>query len=271
MVEHDNVVIELRSWTEDPMGSTSHERPPEVADGVYRLGTKWINFYLVAEGAEYTLVDSGYPRYWRYLSAGLDALGKNPAAIQAVIVTHHHADHAGAAERVRSSGGARVFAGEADAWIVAGKYRSHASPGFYRQCSIRSSGLRFIAHSALAGGAKYRPVQSIESLKEQEATLDLPGRPCLIHTPGHTAGHYSVALPDRGVLLAGDALATFDYVKGKRRIGLHPLNDDHEIALTSLDRLDAVDAAAVLPAHGDPWTGGLARAIEITRENAGAP
>jgi glyoxylase-like metal-dependent hydrolase (beta-lactamase superfamily II) len=253
------------------MTTRARGRPPEVAEGVYRLGTRWINFYLVAEDAEYTLVDSGYPGYWKYLAAAIDSLGTSPGAIQAVIVTHHHADHAGTAERARSSGGARVLAGEGDAWIVAGKYPSHASPGFYRRCSISPSGLRFLAHSAVAGGARYRPVQSVESLKEEEATLDLPGRPRVIHTPGHTAGHYSVALPERGVLLSGDALATLDYVVGKRRVGLHPLNDDHNVALASLDRLDAVEAETVLPAHGDPWTGGLRRAIEITRENRRAP
>jgi glyoxylase-like metal-dependent hydrolase (beta-lactamase superfamily II) len=249
------------------MATISHETPPEVADGVYRLGTKWINFYLVAEDAEYTLVDAGYPGYWKYLSATLSALGSGPQAIQAVIVTHHHADHAGTAEHVRSRGGARVLAGEGDAWIVAGKYRSHASPAFYRRCSVHTSGLRFIAHSALAGGAKYRPVKTVESLKDEEVTLDLPGQPHVIHTPGHTAGHYSVALPERGVLLSGDALTTLDYVTGKRRVGLHPLNDDHEIALASLDRFNAIEAETVLPAHGDPWTGGLQRALENTREN----
>jgi glyoxylase-like metal-dependent hydrolase (beta-lactamase superfamily II) len=248
------------------MASTSHEKPPQVAEGVYRLGTKWINFYLVAEGAEYTLVDAGYPGYWKYLAAALDSLGTSPEAIRAVIVTHHHADHAGTAERVRSSGGARVLAGEGDAWIVAGKYPSHASPGFYRRCLVHRSGLGFVAHSALAGGARYRPVDRVESLRDEEATLDLPGRPHLIHTPGHTAGHYSLALPERGVLVSGDALATFDYVTGRRRIGLHPLNDDGEIALASLDRLQAIEADTVLPAHGDPWTGGLQRALEITRE-----
>ena len=248
------------------MASTARERPPEIADGVYRLGTNWVNFYLVAEDAEFTLIDAGYPGYWKYLSAALDALGAGPEAIRAVIVTHHHADHAGTAERLRSTAGSRVLVGEGDAWIVAGKYPSHASPGFYRQSSVRPSGIRFLAHSALSGGAKYRPVQTLETLK-QDQTLDLPGRPRVIHTPGHTAGHYSVALPERGVLLAGDALATFDYVTGQRGLALHRLNDDREIALASLDRLDAVDAEVVLPAHGDPWTGGSSRALEIAREN----
>jgi glyoxylase-like metal-dependent hydrolase (beta-lactamase superfamily II) len=248
------------------MATTPRERPPEIAERVYRLGTRWVNFYLVAEEAEFTLVDAGYPGYWKYLSAAIAALGARPEAIRAVIVTHHHADHAGTAERLRSTAASRVLVGEADAWIVAGKYRSHASPGFYRQSSVRPSGLRFLAHSALSGGAKYRPVLSVEALTHDE-TLDLAGRPRVIHTPGHTAGHYSVALPERGVLLSGDALATFDYVTGKRGLGLHRLNDDREIALASLDRLDAVDAELVLPAHGEPWTGDSSRALEIAREN----
>jgi glyoxylase-like metal-dependent hydrolase (beta-lactamase superfamily II) len=242
------------------------ERPPEIANGVYRLGTKWINFYLVAEQSEFTLVDAGYPGYWRYLSAAIDALGAGLGAIHAVIVTHHHADHAGSAERLRSTAGSRVLVGEGDAWIVAGKYPSHASPGFYRQSSLRASGIRFLAHSALAGGAKYRPVLNLETLTGDQ-TLDLPGRPRVIHTPGHTAGHYSVALPERDVLFSGDALATFDYVTGKHGLGLHRLNDDRETALASLDRLDAVDAEVVLPAHGEPWTGGSSQALEIAREN----
>jgi glyoxylase-like metal-dependent hydrolase (beta-lactamase superfamily II) len=218
----------------------------------------------VAEDGEFTLIDAGYPSYWKHLEGAIDEIGTSIEAIRAVIVTHHHADHVGTAERLRSSAGARVLAGEGDAWIVAGKYPSHASPGFYRRCCLRRSGLGFIVHSAAAGGAKYRPVRHVELLKDDQ-TLDLPGRPHVVHTPGHTAGHYSVALRERGILLSGDAMASFDYVTGKRRIGLHPLNDDHEIALASLNRLDPIEAETVLFAHGDPWTGGLRRALEIVR------
>src|SRR6266508_2199529 len=199
------------------MTTGTGKRPPEVAEGVYRLGTRWINFYLVAEEDEFTMVDAGYPGYWKHLCAGIDGLDTSLNAIRAVVVTHHHADHAGTAERLRSTAGARVFVGEGDAWIVAGNYPSHASPGFYRQSSLRLSGIRFLAPSAAAGGAKYRPVATLEALKHDQ-TLDLPGRPRVIHTPGHTGGHYSVALDERGVLLAGDALASFDYVTGRRRL-----------------------------------------------------
>jgi len=243
------------------------DRPREVAEGVYRLGTKWLNFYLVGEDGEFTLVDAGYAGYWRYLTEAVESLGTSLEAIRTVILTHHHVDHVGIAQRLRSTVGARVLVGEGDRWIVAGKYRSHANPGFYRQASRRLSGIRFIAHSAAAGGGKYRPVEGVEALREDQP-LDLPGRPRVIATPGHTGGHHSLALEERGVLFAGDAMASFDYVSGRRGIGLHRLNDDREIALASLAHLDPIDAKVVLFGHGEPWTGGLQRALEIARETA---
>ena len=102
----------------------------------------------------------------------------------------------------------------------------------------------------------------------EDQTLDLPGRPRVIPTPGHTAGHHSVALEQRGVLFSGDAMASFDYVAGTRGVAQHRFNDDREIALVSLARLDPIDANVVLFGHGDPWTAGLPRALEIARGTA---
>lgn len=252
--------------TTTPRRQSKHtDGPREVAEGVYRLGTRWLNFYLVEEDGEFTLIDAGYPGYWRQLTEAVDALGTSLRAIRAVILTHHHVDHVGTAQRLRSTVGARVLVGQGDLWIVGGRYPSHANPGFYRQASWRPSGIRFIAHSAAAGGGKYRPVEGVEALKEDQ-TLDLPGRPRVISTPGHTGGHHSLALEERGVLFSGDAMASFDYVTGRRGIGLHRLNDDRETALASLDGLEPIDAEVVLFGHGEPWTGGLRRAVEIARE-----
>ncbi len=205
-----------------------------------------------------------YAGYWRYLTKAVDALGTSLEAIRAVILTHHHVDPVGIAQRLKSTVGARVLVGEGDRWIVAGKYPSHANPGFYRQASWRPWGIRFIAHSAAAGGAKYRPVDGVEALTEGQA-LDVPGRPRAIATPGHTGGHHSLVLEQRGVLFSGDAMASFDYISGRRGIGPHRLNYDREMALASLARLDPIDAEVVLFGHGDPWTDGLPRALEIAR------
>jgi glyoxylase-like metal-dependent hydrolase (beta-lactamase superfamily II) len=238
-------------------------KPPEVTDRIYRLGTKWVNLYLVVDAGEATLVDAGYPGYWRQIDRAVDAVGMTDAGVSAVIVTHHHIDHMGTAERLRSRAGARVFVHEGDAPIVRGERPSHVPPGFYRQ-SWRPSMARYLAHTVAAGGARYRPVSSVETLAEDQV-LDVPGRPRVIHTPGHTAGHCSVVLEDRGVLFSGDAMVNLDYATGRRGLGQHRFNDDRELALASLDRLEPFDLETVLFGHGDPWTAGSRRALEVVR------
>ena len=160
-------------------------RPAEVAESVFRLGTKWVNFYLLVDQGEATLIDAGYPNYWSQVTKGLAALGLAPGAVSAVIVTHHHIDHVGTAEQCRRETGATVYVHEADAAIVGGERRSHVPPGFYRQ-SWRASMARYLAHTVAAGGARYRAVAQVEVLSD-ETVLDAPGRPRIIPTPGHTA------------------------------------------------------------------------------------
>jgi glyoxylase-like metal-dependent hydrolase (beta-lactamase superfamily II) len=244
---------------------TAIPKPPEVGEGVYRLGTKWVNFYLVEDGGEFALIDAGYPGYWKHLVRAVEALGTRLEAIRAVILTHHHADPAGTAAQLRATVGAPVLVGAEDAWIVGGRYPSHANPGFYRQSPWRRSGLGFLAHSAVVGGAKYRPAPDVESLGDDK-TLELPGRPRVIHTPGHTGGHRSVVLPDRGVFSRATPWprSTTSAAGG----GLD------SIASTTTGRwrsprltgLDPIEAEVALVAHGDTWTSGLQRARDRPRE-----
>jgi glyoxylase-like metal-dependent hydrolase (beta-lactamase superfamily II) len=241
-------------------------KPAEVAGGVFRLGTKWVNFYLLVDQGEATLIDAGYPGYWPQLSEALGALGLPNDSLSAVVVTHHHVDHVGTAEQCRREAGATVYVHEADAPIVRGERRSHVPPGFYRQ-SWRPSMARYLAHTVAAGGGRYQRVDRVEALSD-ELVLDVPGRPRVIPTPGHTAGHCSVFVEDRGVLVAADAMVNFDYASGETGLRPHRFNEDRAQALASLTQLDGVDAEVVLFGHGDPWTQGSSRALEIVRARA---
>lgn len=154
----------------------------------------------------------------------------------------------------------------ADAAAVGGEVRSRVPPGFYRQ-SWRPSMARYLAHTVMAGGARYRPVKTVEAWSK-DRMLDLPGRPRLVQTPGHTAGHCSVVLEDRGVLIAGDAMVNFDYAGGRAGLNLHRFNEDRRQALQSLERLAPFDAETLLFGHGDPWTRGSRTALEVVRDAA---
>ena len=233
----------------------------EVAPGVYRLGTRWVNLHVVQEAGELLLIDAGYPRYWPRVRRALEA--SRLGTVGTVIATHHHIDHVGMAERFRLAAGCRVHAHPADTPKVCGTEPSHPPPGFYRQ-AWRPSMARYLLHSARWGGASYRPVGHVCPMADSQV-LDAPGMPEIVYTPGHTAGHCCVLLRERDVLIAGDAMVNFDYATGRRGIGLHRFNEDRTRALASLERLEGIDADTVLFGHGEPWRGGVARALDIAR------
>src|SRR5690625_2153788 len=45
--------------------------------------------------------------------------------------------------------------------------------------------------------------------------VPVPGRPVALHTPGDTRGHCMFHLPERGVMLTGDALVMLDPYTGQ--------------------------------------------------------
>lgn len=96
----------------------------------------------------------------------------------------------------------------------------------------------------------------------------MPGRPRVVPTPGHSPGHVAFHLPELGVLIAGDALCTYNPLTGRRGPQLMPKAFAFDIgqAQASLDALERIDAGLVLFGHGEPWTDGPAEAVARARE-----
>jgi glyoxylase-like metal-dependent hydrolase (beta-lactamase superfamily II) len=90
----------------------------------------------------------------------------------------------------------------------------------------------------------------------------------VLPTPGHSPGHVAFHLPDRGVLIAGDALFTYNVLTGGRGPQLLPsaFAWSNETMLASLDVLERVDAGLMVFGHGEPWTDGPAAAVARARE-----
>jgi glyoxylase-like metal-dependent hydrolase (beta-lactamase superfamily II) len=107
-------------------------------------------------------------------------------------------------------------------------------------------------------------------VRRAAAPRDVPGRPRVIHTPGHTAGNAALSLADREVLIAGDTLATLSLSHGGPGPQLLPrfMNEDHDLALAWLEKIEAVNARWVLPAHGLPWEGSPRLAVKLARQIA---
>jgi glyoxylase-like metal-dependent hydrolase (beta-lactamase superfamily II) len=221
-----------------------------VADGVYRLGSRWLNWYVVDDRGALTVVDTGYPAYFAELEPGLASIGRRITDMRAIVLTHAHADHLGCVARIHDASGARVFAHMADADVV---QQGHAKPppGFFLE-AWRPRFARYLAHAARSGGRSIDGVPRVETFGDG-VVLDVPGSPRVLHTPGHTPGHCAFVLERDGVLFSGDALVTLDTATGRKGPRLIRWNDDGEQATASYERLRAQHAPLVLPGHGEPW------------------
>ncbi len=73
----------------------------------------------------------------------------------------------------------------------------------------RASATGLVLHATAHGFMTPTWVRDVTPFTVGE-TLDVPGRPRAIGTPGHTEGHVSFLLEDRGVVVTGDAIASLD-------------------------------------------------------------
>lgn len=119
-----------------------------------------------------------------------------------------------------------------------------------------------LSRMTAAGALAVKGVSDTQPLGTGAADA-LPGRPAVVHTPGHTDGHCILHLPDRAVLLTGDALVTLDPYTGKSgpQIVASAATKDTGQALASLDAIAATGATTLLPGHGEPWKQGAGAAV----------
>lgn len=240
----------------------------EVGSGVHFVEASHTNFVLIEDGGELTLVDSGYPRDRDLLEASIRRVGREPADISAMLLTHAHVDHLGSAQWLRRTFGVPVHCHASEAPHARGEVEEVISERDILANIWRPGVLRFTANAVGKGATRRTPVSEVTTFADEE-TVDVPGRPVAVHTPGHTSGHAAFHLADRGVLLSGDALITVDVWDSSRRgpqVIRAPFNHDHARAVGALDRFEDLVAEVVVPGHGRPFRGTPAQAVAEARQ-----
>jgi glyoxylase-like metal-dependent hydrolase (beta-lactamase superfamily II) len=235
----------------------------KVAPGIHRVGdNSMINSYLVEESSEVTIIDAGVPGYYKDIAGELAAMGRSPADVRALVLTHGHSDHIGFAERLRRERQTPVSVHEADAALARGEVPNPAKG--YGRIKLGPF-LGFFWFALLHGGLRTPKLHEVATFGDG-ATLDVPGSPRVILTPGHTPGSVALHVPSLNALFVGDAFATYAVTTGARGPQVAPFTADAAQAVASLTRLEGISADLVLPGHGDPWTGGVQEAIHRIRD-----
>jgi glyoxylase-like metal-dependent hydrolase (beta-lactamase superfamily II) len=258
-------------------------RGERLLPGVWRLrlplpwpGVPHCNAWAVAAGDGIVLFDTGMhqPGSMANLERALEMVGLKVEHVRLVVCTHAHSDHYGQAATIVERAGCELWMHSDHGHMTANVDDPEAAAE--RRLEIaRSAG---VPEEPLRQWAQARRGQpfGIAGIVEPARDLlpgvvvktDLGGWEVVL-TPGHAPSHVCLWQPERRMLISGDHLLGrvspyYDY-------GYSP--DPAGEFLTSLDRVEALDARLCLSGHGRTFTdvqGHIAANRELIARRLGA-
>ncbi len=175
-------------------------KPKNIWDKVYQIGGSSISHpsdccvYLVDVGnAETVMIDCGAGQSFERLIKNMKSLEFAPENLKALILTHCHIDHIGAASLFKSQFNCEIIAHEKDADAIEGRDITPTAAQWYGVELIPVSIDRVLS-------------EDLEKIKFANVEFN-----CL-HTPGHTPGSISVYCDINGkrILFGQDIHGPFD-------------------------------------------------------------
>lgn len=208
---------------------------------ITRIALGGFNSYLLREGEDFLLVDTGMPSGRKRLMDALAKAGCAPDKIKLVVLTHGDHDHAGNCAYLHSRFGIETAMHAADTEMVTTgdmttgrKEKPDRMTPFFKLMSRFSPDMHFETFSPHI------------LLGEGDCLEAFGFKARIVNIPGHSEGSIAVVTP-AGDAVCGDLFCNFT------RPALHMLIDDMEKAKQSVMKLKGLGVVTVYPGHGRPF------------------
>jgi glyoxylase-like metal-dependent hydrolase (beta-lactamase superfamily II) len=213
-----------------------------------------VNVYFLQTADGLAVLDTGFPGRAPKILDAVRAIGRTPADVKHIVLTHCHPDHIGSAAALQRATGAKVWAHPLDKpRIEAGMTMREpmcASPGWRNRILVKILSGRV---------ATVEPV-AVDCLLEDGDSPSFAPDLTAIHIPGHCHGQLAFLWQRHGgVLFPADACVN------RRGLTLPVATEDPQLALASLAKLATFDFDKVCVMHGKPIMQGGAEQFRRTR------
>ena len=197
----------------------------------------WGGNVFLLTGNELTLVDTGYRGGTKRILKEVGRLGYCPSDIANIIITHHHADHAGNLTALKLATQAKVITHPADAPYIDGRLPPPGPAG--SRWLSKAIPLRRLWTATPA--AVDMPVNDGDQLPILDGIK-------VVHTPGHTPGSICLWLKHQRLIITGDLLAN----RFRLSLPSKPFTADMAQEIRSIARLTSLDFDIICFGHGSP-------------------
>ena len=214
----------------------------EIIPGIHSVpGTRFSRIYLI-ESDDLTLIDTGLPWSAGSIFRYIRSIGRRPAELRRVLMTHSHPDHVGGAPSILRRSKAEVVAHQLDS-------RRHGD--------VRTLSYLGIFSSLQVAIPFLKRIPLNHAVMENEV-IPVAGGIRVLHTPGHTAGSVCYLMEREGLLFSGDTIFS-EFGRVSRSMPFP--GTDVMSYRESLERLAALDFEILCGGHGSPLIGSASRKL----------
>ena len=225
----------------------------EIGLGVYSVGQEQgghVHAFLLDDGTDLTLIDTMYDDDGKRVLDEIARIGRVPAQLKQIILTHAHKSHLGGLAALKKASGATVHSHAWEVDIIAGRRKAERVSALPRR-PLQVYGLQL---GLALGQGRHVPAEVEHTLKEGDHVGPLQ----VVATPGHTPGSLSFWWDARKALFSGDVIATWPELAP----GWPGLTLDNDQNLRSAQQFRDFGNAEILGVgHGEPIAQGAAAVL----------